>query len=169
MARSSKYVAIAFSSLVAVLLVVLSTGTSIPESDLSIDLVATSNTLQGSVATLRLSNHGETTMRVNAYCALYWRNRLGVATNSFFRHDQGYLILHPCQSNFVAVPSPSDAKVWETSFTYEVRPNAIKRLLDRIRFWMPGDWRPDNSFIGRFGPTITNSFPSSNDAGTPMN
>jgi hypothetical protein len=38
----------------------------------------------------------------------------------------------------------------------EVRPNVVKRVWNRIRFMLPGDWVPDNFFSGRFGPIITN-------------
>jgi len=156
MSRSRPYGLIAAACVGVLLLLVLSVGTSNPESDVSIDLAGTSNSLHGPIAMLRLSNQGETTVRINAYCTLYWTNRLGSETNMFFKHDQGYAILRPGQSNLVAVPHPSDAKVWNTCFTYEVRPNAVKRVWNRIRFMLPGDWVPDNSFIGRIGPLITN-------------
>jgi hypothetical protein len=141
---------------VVFLLIVLSFAGSSAESDISIDFAGNSNSPAGPVAKLRLSNNGGTAVRINANCTLYWTNRLGVATNEFFRHDQGYAILKPHESTYIAIPHPSDAEVWETSFTYQVRPNAIKRVCDRIRFCLPGKWVPDNSFIGRFSPLIRN-------------
>lgn len=135
---------------------VFSLRSSNPEPNISIDFAGNSNSVRGPMAMLRLSNNGEATVRLNAFCTLYWTNRLGLETNLFFKHDQGYAIVRPCQSRLVAVPHPSDAEVWNTSFTYEVRPNALKRVWNRIRFMLPGGWVPDTSFIGRIGPVITN-------------
>jgi hypothetical protein len=156
MSRSKSYGLIAAVCVGVFLLLVLSTGTSNPESDISIDFAGNSNSLRGPIAMLRLSNQGKTTVKLDAYCTLYWTNHHGLETNMFFKHDQGYAILRPGQSNLVAVSHPADAKVWETSFSYTVRPNAMKRVLNRIRFMLPGNWVPDNSFSGRFGPLITN-------------
>ena len=141
---------------VVFLLIVLSFAGSSAESDMSIDYAGNSNSLAGPVAKLRLSNNGGTAVRINANCTLYWTNRLDVATNEFFRHDQGYAILKPHESTDIAIPHPSEAAVWEASFTYQVRPHAIRRVYDRLRFCLPGKWVPDNSFIGRFSPLIKN-------------
>lgn len=65
-------------------------------------------------------------------------------------------LLHQ-QSFLIAIPPPSDAKTWKTSFTYQVRPPALERLWNEIRLLMPGRWVPDNSFHGTIGPVITNS------------
>ncbi len=124
-----------------------------PKTDLWIELASNSN----SVARLRLSNHGETTVRLSSHCTLYWTNRAAVFTNQFFKHEASYTVLQPSQSVVVSVPSPVDATTWETSFTYSVRPRALRRLWSRITFLLPGRWEPDNSFIGRFGPVITNT------------
>ena len=141
------------------LLLASSMETSILESNVAIEFAGNTESSDGPLAILRLGNRGKTTVRINAYCTLYWTNRFGMATNSFFRHNQGYAILHPCESNFVQIPHPHDAKVWETSFTYQVRPSAMERTISRIRFYLPGTWVPDNSFVGRFGPMITNPSP----------
>lgn len=145
-----------FICVVVLLLMLVSFAGSTTESDVSIVYEGNSNSLAGPVAILRLSNSGITTVRMNAYCTLYWTNRFGVPTNEFFRHDQGYAILKPRESIDIAIPHPSDAEVWEASFTHQVKPNMAKRVCDKIRFWLPGKWVPDNSFTGRFSPLIRN-------------
>jgi hypothetical protein len=150
MSRSRSYCLIAAACAVAVLLWGVLVGVSKTEGEISIDFAGNSSSRRGPIALLRLSNTGEATVRINAFCNLYWTNLLGLKTNMFFEHDQGYAVLQPGQSSVVSVPHPSDAKLWETSFTYEVRPNAVKRFWNRIRFILPG-WVPDSSFSGRFG------------------
>jgi len=160
MTRRQKYGLTIFICVVFVVVIVLlgiSIDTSIPESGVLIDFLGNSNSVQGPVAILQIRNNGKTPVRINAYCTIYWTNRFGVATNEFFQHNQGYAILRRGESNLVAVPHPSDAKVWETSFTYELRPGWLRRVYERITFFLPGAWAPDNSFRGRFGPLITNS------------
>lgn len=156
MTRLQKFCLTLFICFVLLLLIVLSFVGSGAESDVSIGFERNSNSLAGPVAILRLRNNGGTTVRINSYCTLYWTNHLGVATNEFYRHNQGYAVLKPHESTDIAIPHPSDAEYWETSFTYQVRPNAIKRVYDKIRFWLPGEWLPDNSFIGKFSPLIIN-------------
>lgn len=163
MDRSKKCGVVILLCAILILSLGLLIGISDPHSEMTIDFVRSSNTLQGAVATLRLINRGQATIRVNAFCTIYWTNRLGVATDSFFQHDQGYLVLHPGQTNLVRVPAPSDAKTWETSFSYDVKPNALKLTINRIRYWMRGDWTPEMSFTGQFGPTITNEFLSADN------
>lgn len=148
-----------FICTVVFMLIALSSAGSSAESDVSIDYAGNSNSLTRPVAILRLSNNGGMSVRINAYCTLYWTNRMGVPTNEFLRHGQGYAILKPKESTHIAIPHPSGADMWEVSFTYQVRPNAINRVCNRIRFWLPGNWMPDNSFVGRFSPLIRNPMP----------
>jgi len=142
-----------------VMLMALSFGTQNPNYNVIIGFVGNTESSHGAIATLRLENQGTTTVRINAYCTVYWTNRLGMPTNIFFQHNQGYAFLPSGESRLVRVPHPPDAKVWETSFTYQVWPSAMARLSSRIKFWLPGIWTPDNTFIGRFGPLITNPIP----------
>src|SRR6266576_733577 len=113
---------------VALVFVILALSGSAPDSDVCIEYRGNSNFLFRSVAILRLSNNGGTTVRLDPYCTLYWTNQVGLETNEFFRHDQGYLILKPHESTEIPVPHPPTAEFWDTSFTYQVRPNAIKAL-----------------------------------------
>jgi hypothetical protein len=154
MTRSQKLGSLFLVCATVCLLLVLSFAGANSESKVSVEYVGNSNS--GATAILRLKNYGRTAVRLNAYCTLYWTNDVGVATNQFFRHREGYAIIKPREALEVAIPHPSDAELWETSFTYQVRPNWIKRTVQRIRFWLPGSWVPDNSFIGRFSPLIRN-------------
>lgn len=156
MARPQKVGILTVICTVALVLMVVSFVVSTPDSDVSITYSNNSASPAGPVAILRLSNSGNATVRINAYCSLYWTNHQGLETNIFFRHNQGYAILKPHESKDIFIPHPSDAELWKMSFTYQVRPNAIKHIFERIRFWLPGEWVPDNSFIGRFSPLIRN-------------
>lgn len=143
------------------LLFLQATSDENPNLNLSVVIGFAGNTRSSDVpaAVLRLENRGITTVRFNAYCTLYWTNRFGMATNSFFRHNQGYVTLDPGESALVEIPHPHESKVWETSFTYQIRPSAMARAINQLKFYLPGTWVPDNSFIGRFGPMITNPSP----------
>lgn len=143
----------------ALLMAALTNGKPRPNYSVTMGFVENSESSHGKIATLRVENHGATTVRMDPYCTLYWTNRSEMPTNTFFRHDQGYAILSPGESTIIRVPHPHDAKVWNSSFTYQVWPGAMARLFDRIAFWLPGKWTPDNSFIGSLGPTITNPTP----------
>lgn len=140
------------------MLMVLPVGSSSPETNVTIEFAGNGESSKGLTALLRLENHGSSTVRFNAFCTLYWTNESGMATNAFLRHELGYGILRPGESNLVRVPHPTDAKLWKTSFTYKTRPSAVARLVDQFRFWL-GCWSPDNSFIGIIGPVITNPAP----------
>jgi hypothetical protein len=155
--RRNTIAVLILSCLIVVLVATLCLSSAEEEPDVAIDFAGSSNSLQGPVTMLRLTNQGKTTIRLNAFCTIYWTNALGVSTNLFYDHHLGYVIIHPGRSELVAVAAPSDAKVWESAFTYEVRPWVGRRLWNRIRFFLPGTWVPNNSFLGRLGPVVTNA------------
>lgn len=159
MRRLHKAILFAVICIALMLLLALSFDTPNRNYDVTIDFIGNSESSHGPIATLRLQNDGRTTVRFNAYCTIYWTNRLGIPTNTFFKHNQGYAILPPGESSLIRVPHPPDAKTWDTSFTYQVRPSPIARLVSRVTFLLPGTWTADNSFVGRFGPLITNPVP----------
>lgn len=146
----------AVAGLGALWIIALATERADHYLDVSIEFVGNTNSSSGLHSVLRLGNYGGATVKIDPYCTLYWTNHLKLETNMFFKLGQGYAILPPGQSNLVELPHPSDAHTWNTSFSYTVRPNWVKRILNRIRFMLPGDWVPDNSFIGRIGPVISN-------------
>ena len=155
-AKSKRGVAVVLLVFYGILLLIALSSDG-PDAHVSILFVGVTNSFPKPVATLRFRNDGKAAVRLNSHATLYWKDRSGVATNAFFRHELGYAILQPEEFAQIAVSSPSDTDVWQTSFTYSVRPNWLRRNYERIRFWIPGRWTPDNSFVGRFGPVITNS------------
>jgi len=93
---------------ICLVLLVIVLGTPEGESDVWIELAEYSN----SVASLRVSNRGNTTVRVDPHCTLHWTNQAKLFTNSFFRHQANYVVLQPGKLVLVAVPSPPAAKTW---------------------------------------------------------
>jgi hypothetical protein len=132
-------------------------GSATPIGSMAIRFVGVTNSMQGPISVMHLHNDGNVTIRLDPHCTVYWKNLAGVSTNMFARHNLGSAILRAHESNQVVVLSPTDSDVWQTSFTYTVRPERLTRVYHRIRFWLPGPWEPDNSFLGGFGPVITNS------------
>lgn len=144
---------------VLMMLLALSFHSPIPNYSVAIQFVENSDSSRGPTAKLRLSNGGATPVRIDPYCTVYWTNQFGALTNSFFKHDKGCTVLQPNQSCLFLILHPHDAKVWQPSFTYQIEPEFMTRIANRLRFWLPGTWIPDNTFIGRFGPSITNPLP----------
>jgi len=82
---------------------------------------------------------------------------MGVATNTFYRYNSDYVILNRGEAHVAIIPPPSDAYVWYTSFGYEIRASAIKRIYNHIRRHLPGKWTPNERYAVRLGPLVTNS------------
>lgn len=149
----TRWVAVVIGGAIALIVIALLYGGSI-DTKVQILLKENVKTDSGYIATLCITNSGRSTIRLNAFCTLYWATELRVKTNEFYQHNVGYAILKPDHSVLVHVSAPDGADVWETSFTYQARPRRITRVLDRMGIDM---YRDVNSFVGQFGPTITNS------------
>jgi hypothetical protein len=137
------------------LYILLSLGSQ-PSSDLSIEFQGHTNTSQGLVARLRLGNSGATSIRLNSYCTLYWTNRVGIATNRFYQYSSKYVPLDPGEVRVATVPPP-DARIWYTSFGYEIRPNVVKRIYNHVRGYFSQSMNARYRYAVRLGPSITNS------------
>jgi hypothetical protein len=151
--------ALASGVVIFVVLVVIALGSSKPDlfGNVSIELLGYSNSTKGSVILLQMSNAGPASVRFDPFGALYWTNSSGVPTDRFFEHNLGGHILRPGSSTIVAVPPPTDAMTWYSSFSYAIQPGAMRRALNAVRLWLPGKWVPNDSFVGIWGPVITNA------------
>jgi len=144
--------------MIAILAII--TGTSDSKSNMVIEFVGNTNLQSDVQAVFRLRNDGNKAIQINAYCTLYWKNDLGMATNAFYKHSLGYAMINPTKSTLVDIPYPHEAKAWDMSLTYQVRPSSMQHLINEVRYiLLPNTWVPDNSFIGRLSPTVTNSAP----------
>lgn len=143
--------------LLVVLVVLISLATPEERSQITIELEGTSNSISGPVTVLRLSNTGRISVRMNSYCTIYWTNASGVRTKVFFKHNLGNAVLHPGKSAAVAMTVPPEAKIWKSSFSRTIEPGIVRHIWNSISFYLPGGWTPDNSFIGQFGPLVTNA------------
>jgi len=163
-----KYVKIMLGIFVALLLVVLVGGGPQPAPDISVGIIAQSNGVNTGFAVMRLVNAGSVTVRVDPHCTLYWTNRLGLSTNGFYRFQRNYALLTPGQSNDFRISVPPEANVWRLSITYQAKPNALTRMVNEVKWQLSGAWHPDNSFIGRFSPFVTNAVNEVNSTREPM-
>jgi hypothetical protein len=159
----------AISLLASGVLIALAVLSAEPNAHVAVRLIMVTNSIRGPAAVLQFRNDGDATVRLDPYGTLYWKDRFGNATNSFFRQEVGSAILQPGKVVEGLVLSPSDTDVWQSSFSYTVQPGFLKRAFSRFRFWMPGRWVPDNSFFGRFAPVVTNSAASASADGVFLN
>lgn len=154
MTRLKYMVGLAAISFILIILMITSPR---PESRVIIEYVGNSNSVEGPLSILRLSNKGTTVVRINAYCTVSWTNCFDMETNYFYEHKLGFPILKSGQSIIITVPPPTDCRMWEPSLSYVTRPSRVKRIYDWIQFHFSGKWRPDNSSTIIIGPAITNT------------
>jgi len=127
-----------------------------PDKPLFIEIFVVNDNDHGS-ALIEVANSSDEVIKLDRYCTLYWTNVAGLATNHFYPHGGANSEIQPGKSVKLSIPHPSDAGVWNVSFTFYVPLTWIERVGNVVKGESFRNKIPPDTFHGRISPPITNA------------